>query len=333
MGVCRGMCQYATAGTPCDCKCSGALHGIRAGLHAPTTTAGKLHIDLEYAGQQVMMFDDLTEIQTAEAPAGAPEADADMTGGAGTSGDSAPAPMTLVGPLLLVVGPHPMKEDPYRAGCVLAAAALNGTGDPRRHRAESATGGALPQAPPVFVGCGATTDEGDGEERASAGNAGYAAPRRTRRARPGVGHDAPSTAPRPSSLLLSRTGGAGLATAGPAPEATTAGDDHGATDLPLHHVRTDDASTGLDSVGHVHGANNALPGVPHGGDDHHDRRRAVLLDGFRVVPVTREWREGGAWREWRGWRIDDKRCPFYGDTPEDAIVAARRGSLRIVMAA
>jgi hypothetical protein len=205
MGTCRGMCQYASIGTPCDCKCGGSLHGIRAGLHAPTTTAGKLHIDLEHAGQQVMIFDDTTEIQTAEAHAQAPEADADMTVGA------------------------------------------------------------------VVLSLGTTAP----------------------------------TAP--------------------------AGDDHGETDLPLHDVRTDDAGAGVDSVGHS--TNDALPGMPDGGDDHHELRRAVLLDDFRVVPVTREWREGGAWREWCGWRIDDKRGPFYGDTPQDAVVAARRGSLRIVRTA
>ena len=57
------------------------------------------------------------------------------------------------------------------------------------------------------------------------------------------------------------------------------------------------------------------------------------IDGFRVVPVTREWCEGSAWREWCGWRIDANRGPFYGDTPAEAVVAVRRGTLRIVRAA
>lgn len=183
MGACRGMCQYATAGTPCDCKCGGTLHGIRAGLHAPLTHAGKLHIDLEHAGQLVMIFDAAAE-PTAETT------------------------------------------------CVPAV--------------DSA---AAEEAPMKEVAGGGTTSSHDGNDRA--------------------GSD-------------------------------------------------------------IH---DELPGLPHGGDDHHDRRRAVLLDGFRVVPVTREWCEGDAWREWRGWRVDANRGPFYGDTPEDAAVAARRGSLRIVRAA
>lgn len=232
MGACRGMCQYATAGTPCDCKCGGTLHGIRAGLHAPLTHAGKLHIDLEHAGQLAMIFDDAAEptAETTCVPAV----------------DSAAAEEA------------PMKE-------------VAGGGTTSSH--EEATG----------------------------------------------------------------TGGAGLATAGPAPEAISPGEEHGATELPLQRVQADDSGPGVDSPCHgldaaVEGPCAALPGVPHG-SAHPDCRRSVLLDGFRVVPVTREWCEGGVWREWCGWRIDDKRGPFYGDTPEDAVVAARRGSLRIVRAA
>ena len=223
MGVCRGMCQYATAGTPCDCKCGGTLHGIRAGLHAPATHAGKLHIDLEHAGQMAMIFDDPAE----------------------------------------------------------------------------------PTAETAFIPAvdSAAVHEGAGDGPAESG-----------------------------------TGGAGLATAGPAPEAIPPGEEeHGATELLLQRVPADDAGRGVGSAGHgenaaVEGPCAALPGMPHGGA-HPDSRRAVQLDGFRVVPVTREWREGGAWREWCGWRIDGKRGPFYGATPEEAAVAARRGSLRIARSA
>lgn len=236
MGVCRGMCQYAAAGTPCDCKCGGTLHGIRAGLHAPTTHAGKLHIDLEHAGQLVMSFDAATEPSAGTV---------DAADDGGCCDDPSPAVDSAA------------EEEPMEEG----------------------------------VGSG--------------------------------------TAVGPAEAM--GTGGAGLATAGPAPEAIPPGEEHGATELSVPELLADRADSGMDHAGHdIH---DALPGMPRGSDDHGDHRRAVLLDGFRVVPVTREWCEGGAWREWCGWRIDAPRGPFYGATPEEAAVAVRRGTLRIVRAA
>lgn len=237
MGVCRGMCQYATAGTPCDCKCGGTLHGIRAGLHAPTTHAGKLHIDLEHAGQMAMTFDDPAE----------PTAETACIPAVDSAGD-----------------------DP----------AESGTGG-----AGLATAGPAPEAQEITEAEATVTPEGH------ATNGGAAA--------------AISSAAAPAE------------------------NEHEATELPLHHVRTDDAGPGV-AGNDIH---DALPGLPHGSDDHHDGRRAIQLDGFRVVPVTRERWEDGMWREWCGWRIDGKRGSFYGNTPEEAVVAARRGSLHIVVRA
>lgn len=257
MGVCSGMCQYATAGTPCDCKCGGTLHGIRAGLHAPSTHAGKLHIDLEHAGQMAMIFDDHAE-PTAET--------------------------TCIPAVDSAAEEKPMEEG-VGSGTAVGPAEATGTGG-----AGLATAGPAPEAQEITEA------------------------------------EAPATTVTPEGHATNGGAAAELVAA-----AAPAENEHGATDLPLPSVRTDNAGPGVDHVGSdIH---DALPGLPHGSDDHGDHRRSVLLDGFHIVPVTREWCEGGAWREWCGWRIDGKRGPFYGATPEEAAVAARRGSLRIVRAA